>query len=82
MRLFAFLFLGLLVTGVVFFGIYLTGALARARLRSNKQAKAIELAKTTLIQIESKSEDAFASNLANVARFEINTILDHPQELA
>jgi K+-transporting ATPase A subunit len=80
-RVLLVLFLVIIIVGAISFGGYLTTALARARLREKKLNEAIENVKAALMQIENRSDDAFATNLAAVARSDINTTLNRPQEL-
>lgn len=59
----------------------LTVSAGRARLRASRYQRAFEKAQDGLLMIESKSTDAYASNLAAVYKSEARQIVGLPVEL-
>jgi hypothetical protein len=72
-----FIVLALVAIGLV----TLTVSAGRARLRANRYQRAFEKAQDGLLMIESKSSDAYASNLAAVYKSEARQMVGLPNEL-
>ena len=61
--------------------VSLTVAAGRAKVQASRYKRAFEKAQDGLLMIESKSTDAYASNLAAVYKSEARQIADLPNEL-